>query len=62
MVYNSKFWHPINEPHPNGKANNVELLDVLGRIYQAPGEVILDGDSGEKPVCPSCKALAWRIK
>lgn len=55
-------WHVITEPHPNGEADNVELMDVLGRIYQAPGKVILDGKPDVKPVRPSCKVLAWRVK
>lgn len=60
------FWHPMSEPHKNGKADGVELMDVMGRVYQAPGEVILDGMTGgiietTKPIT-SCKAFAWRIK
>lgn len=56
------FWHPMTEPHKEGKAHGVQLMDVSGRIYQAPGEVILDGGPLSKPLKPSCKAVAWRIK
>lgn len=56
------FWHPISQPHPDGKSHGVELMDVSGRIYQAPGEVILDGMVAAKPKMPSSEALAWRIK
>jgi len=56
------FWHAMSEPHKNGKAEGVELMDVMGRVYQAPREVILDGVTLEKPLKPSCKAFAWRIK
>ncbi len=56
------FWHSMSEPHKNGKADGVELMDVSGRIYEAPGEVILDGGPLSKPVKPDCRAFAWRIK
>ena len=55
------YWHPISEPHPNGRADGVEVMDVSGRIYQAAGEVILDGTTVQKPITPAAKVLAWRV-
>ncbi len=54
------YWHPVTEPHPDGKSEGVEIMDVSGRIYQAPGEVILDGIIMGEPCRPDVKAFAWR--